>query len=111
MRIAVATLDGHEVDLHFGQAAAFTVFLVDERSIEQEKTILVEKYCSSDPDHTFHQQRFQAIAEALGDCRVVVSVRIGDLPRQALESAGLTHIAAAGPIEPALRSAYQLLTA
>lgn len=109
MRIAVATVGGMDVDLHFGQTAAFIPFYVDERQIRQEEARVVEKYCTNDPNHTFHEQRFGAIVSALQGCQVLLCMRIGDIPRQALKKAGITPIEVTGPIEAALRSTYQAL--
>jgi predicted Fe-Mo cluster-binding NifX family protein len=111
MRIAVATRSGQEVDLHFGQAEAFAIFEVDEQEIRPKSVVMVEKYCSSDPNHTAHESRFAGIANALEGCRAVVSVQIGDLPRTALTRAGIQHINGAGPVSQVLRRAYQLISA
>ena len=66
----------------------------------------VEKYCSFDPDHAFRKPQFQAIVQALAGCRAVVTAMIGDYPRQELERAGIVHVNAVGPIEPALLAAH-----
>jgi predicted Fe-Mo cluster-binding NifX family protein len=111
MRIAVASRSGQDVDLHFGQAEAFAIYEVDEQDAHPKSVVMVEKYCSSDPNHTFHETRFAAIAKALEGCRAVVSVQIGDMPRSALTRAGIQHVNGAGPVAQALRHAYQLISA
>jgi predicted Fe-Mo cluster-binding NifX family protein len=111
MRIAVASRTGQAVDLHFGQAESFAIFEVDEQEIRRKSVVMVEKYCSADPNHTFHESRFSAIAKALEGCRAVVSVQIGDMPRTALIQAGIQHINGEGPLEKALRQAYLLISA
>jgi len=98
-----------DVDLHFGQTAAFVPFYIDERQIRQEEARVVEKYCSNDPHHAFHEQRFGAIVSALQGCQAMLCMRIGDVPRQALKRAGIVPIEVTGPIEAALRSTYQML--
>ncbi len=111
MLIAVATSSGQEVDLHFGKASVFTLFDVTEQSASRLKEVEVAQYCTSDPNHTEHEQRFSAIAKSLEDCRAVVCVQIGDLPRMSLAEAGIQAFTAQGPVEDALHNAYLLLSA
>jgi predicted Fe-Mo cluster-binding NifX family protein len=109
MRLAVASIDGYTVDLHFGQTPAFYIYEVDEQGIRQEDFVEVEKYCNADPTHKFHASRFQGIAEALRGCDAVVSVRIGDTPRLALEEVGIAHVEISGPVSTALPEAVKRL--
>lgn len=111
MQIAVASRTGQDVDLHFGQTEAFAIYEVDEQDIYPQGVVMVEKYCSGDPNHTSHEIRFAAIAKALEGCRAVVSVQIGDMPLSALTRAGIQHVSGAGPVAQALRHAYQLISA
>jgi predicted Fe-Mo cluster-binding NifX family protein len=111
MLIAVASRSGQDVDLHFGQAESFVIYEVDEREVHPKGVVMVDKYCSGDPNHTFHETRFAAIAKALESCRAVVSVQVGDMPRSALTRAGIQHVCGAGPLAQALRHAYQLISA
>lgn len=109
MRLAVASIDGYTVDLHFGQATAFYIYEVDDEAIRQEDFVEVEKYCNADPTHQYHQSRFGAIAEALRGCYAVVSVRIGDTPRKALAEVGIAHVEISGPVSSALPEAVNKL--
>lgn len=106
MLIAVASKSKTEVDQHFGHAERFLVYDCKggEPTLLREET--VEKYCSYDPDHVFRKPQFQAITEALSDCRVVVTAQIGEYPLQELENAGLKHVVATGPIAEALLTAH-----
>ena len=106
MLIAVASKSGAEVDQHFGHAERFLIFACAAGPPQLVREVLVEKYCSYDPDHVFRKPQFQAIVEALAGCRAVITAMIGDYPRQALEKAGMVHIAAVGPIESALLAAH-----
>jgi predicted Fe-Mo cluster-binding NifX family protein len=109
MRLAVASMDGYTVDLHFGQAVAFYIYEVDDDAIRQEDFIEVEKYCNADPTHKYHEARFQGIAQALRGCDAVVSVRIGDTPRKALADVGIAHVEISGPVSTTLRKAVEKL--
>ncbi|PLX87885.1 MAG: dinitrogenase iron-molybdenum cofactor biosynthesis protein [Desulfuromonas sp.] len=106
MLIAVTSTSGHMVDQHFGKAERFLIYDYGGGSSAPIKEVSVEKYCSSDPDHTFHQPRFKAISEALKGCRAVVTEMIGDLPKQELQNAGLTPVVTSGPIADALKMAH-----
>ncbi|MDK2849035.1 MAG: hypothetical protein PWP34_2388 [Desulfuromonadales bacterium] len=109
MRLAVASIDGYTVDLHFGQATAFYIYEVDGNNIRQEDFVEVDKYCTADPTHKYHDSRFGAIARALQGCDAVVSVRIGDPPRQALDEVGIAHVEIGGPVADALPEAIKRL--
>ena len=106
MLIAVASKSGTEVDQHFGHAERFLIFACAIGQSQLVKEVLVEKYCSYDPDHVFRKPQFESIVEALAGCRAVVTAMIGDYPRQELEKAGMVHIAAVGPITSALLTAH-----
>ena len=111
MLIAAATSSGKEIDLHFGKASVFTLFEVTEHSACLLKEVEVAQYCTSDPNHTEHKQRFSAIAKGLAGCRAVVCVQVGDLPRMSLAEEGIQVFTAQGPVEEALRNAFVLLSA
>lgn len=106
MLIAVATKSGVEVDQHFGHAESFKIFKYRKGSPLQVSEVEVEKYCSFDPDHPFRHRQFDGIAEALKDCKAVVTAMIGELPRQELEKLGFKVVSMTGPIEPALKVAH-----
>ena len=111
MLIAVATSSGQEVDLHFGKTTVFTLFDISEQSVCQVNEVEVTQYCTSDPNHTEHEQRFSAIAKSLNGCRAVICVQIGDLPRMSLAEAGIQAFTAQGSVEDALHNAFVLLSA
>jgi predicted Fe-Mo cluster-binding NifX family protein len=106
MLIAVASKSGTEVDQHFGHAERFLIFDYAGGSPEPLRTVEVEKYCTDDPNHTFHESRFGAIAKSLEGCKVVVTEMIGELPKQELVKAGITPVIANGPIADALKLAH-----
>ena len=106
MLIAVATKSGTEVDQHFGHAESFKIFKYRKGDPVQVSEVEVEKYCSFDPEHPFRHRQFDGIAEALKDCKAVVTAMIGELPRQELEKLGFKVISMTGPIEPALKVAH-----
>jgi predicted Fe-Mo cluster-binding NifX family protein len=106
MLIAVASKTGTKVDQHFGHAEKFRIFKYRKGDPVQVDEVKVEKYCTFDLEHPFRHAQFDGIAEALKDCKAVVTAMIGDLPRQELEKLGFKVISMEGPIEPALKRAH-----
>lgn len=106
MRIAVTSKSGTEVDQHFGHAQRFLIYDYRSHNPEQIAEVAVEKYCSFDPDHPFRHRQFDAIVEAIKDCKAVVTAQIGELPKMELEKAGIRPVIASGPILAALKLAH-----
>ena len=106
MLIAVSSKTGTEVDLHFGHAEKFRIFKYRNGNHVQVAEVKVDKYCTFDLEHPFRHVQFDGIAEALKDCKAVVTAMIGELPRQELEKLGFKVISVEGPIEPALKMAH-----
>ena len=109
MRIAVASKSGIDIDQHFGHAERFLIYDFAGGSPRRVDEVAVEKYCSFDPDHPFRHRQFDAIVQALQGCRALLTVMIGELPRQELQKAGIEPLIAAGPIAPALQAAHRQL--
>lgn len=106
MLIAIASKSGTEVDQHFGHAEKFRIYSYRQGNPLQISEVAVEKYCSLDPEHLFRPMPLAAIANALQDCRVVVSAMIGERPKRELEELGFTVISMEGPIAAALKLAH-----
>ena len=109
MLIAVASKSGTAVDQHFGHAERFLIFDYRGGLPEQAREVLVDKYCSFDPDHPFRHRQFDGIVKALEGCRAVVTAQIGELPKQELEKAGIAAINSSGTISEALKLAHDSL--
>ena len=106
MFIAIASKNGIEIDQHFGHAEKFRIFKYRKGNPVQVEEVEVEKYCSFDPDHPFRHAQLNGIAEAIKDCRALVTAMIGELPKQELEKRGFKVISTEGLIEPALKLAH-----
>jgi predicted Fe-Mo cluster-binding NifX family protein len=106
MLIAVTSKTGTEIDQHFGHAEKFRIYKYRKGNPLQVSEVEVEKYCSFDPDHPFRHRQFDGIAEALKDCKAVLTAMIGELPKQELEKLGFKVVSMSGPIEPALKVAH-----
>ena len=101
MLIAVASKTGTEVDQHFGHAERFLIFDYGSGNPQPVREVVVEKYCSYDPDHPFRHRQFDGIVEALKGCKAVLTAMIGELPKQELQKVGITPIVSSGPISAA----------
>jgi predicted Fe-Mo cluster-binding NifX family protein len=106
MLIAVTTKSGNEIDQHFGHAEKFRIYRYRQGDPVQVDEVTVEKYCSFDPDHPFRHAQLNGIAEAIKDCRALVTAMIGGLPKQEMEKLGFKVIITEGPIGPALKLAH-----
>lgn len=102
MRIAVASNDGMEINQHFGHAERFLIFDVEGNEVTLKEEMLVERYCSYDPDHPLRKHLLDAIADALKGCRAVVCSQIGEAPRMEMERLGIEVFSAGGAIKDTL---------
>ena len=109
MRFAVASNDGKEINQHFGHAERFLIYEVTESETKLVDEKHVERYCSYDPDHPLRAHLLTAIAEALKDCRAIVSSQIGQAPQMEMERLGIDTFIAEGPIEPTLAALAKML--
>ena len=71
MKIAFTSSTGEVIDQHFGMTPSFTIWEVDADKAEFVETISVE---GDDDDE---EDRILAKAEAISDCAIVYTVRIG----------------------------------
>ncbi|MDR1874195.1 MAG: hypothetical protein LBQ90_04170 [Synergistaceae bacterium] len=101
-KVAIASTDRENVDLHFGKCECFTIVEVDGASgnwrVVEERPVLA--LCSAgDTDETM-----DAAADALSDCTFAVVSRIGRWPYAALYARGIESIEFRGPIADAMNS-------
>lgn len=94
MKVAVCTSNGNEVDLHFGRTESFYIYEMKNSNIAELETRSLEKYCAgySSPDHDFQFDKLNNIYDALKDCEVLFTVKIGDAPKAALTYKGICII-------------------
>lgn len=109
MLIAVASKSGTAVDQHFGHAERFLIYDYAKGHPRLVREVGVQKYCHFDLENPMRTDRFDAIAEALRECRALVTAMIGDHPRQMLESLGFKVVSIEAPIEEALHQVHKLV--
>lgn len=98
MKIAVATSDGKNVDLHFGSAEIFLIFEIEENNVNFLE--LREKPKISIKEHS---DRWTASLKLLEDCNTVFCSRIGDEPKEALQNKGIKTVESKKTIKEAVK--------
>lgn len=98
MRIAVASSNGENVDLHFGKASSLYVYEYNEENDEfdfiDHRTVEIEMDIK-------HQN--PKIIEAIGDCEVAICEQFGPKAAIYAEDAGLKLVSDEGTVEEVLR--------
>jgi predicted Fe-Mo cluster-binding NifX family protein len=121
-RVAVATSTGANVDMHFGHCGTFYVYELNGEGVTGEsggasdtfgkanstghtftfvETRSVEKCCQGG----LHAPgRFEAVAENLADCQVILCEQIGPGALRAMEAAGFVVFEVDAPVAGALEA-------
>lgn len=94
MKVAVCTSNGNEVDVHFGRTETFYIYEMEKSNIAQLEYRFVEKYCSGypSPEHDLQFDKLNTIYDALKDCEVLFTAKIGEAPKVALTYKGICVI-------------------
>ncbi|MDR1721711.1 MAG: nitrogen fixation protein [Methanobrevibacter sp.] len=87
MKIAVASTDGKEIDLHFGDANQFFIFDLnsDENKFEEIRK-------KADIPLQEHTERWRASIDLIEDCKAVLVSKIGKEPQIELRKLGIKAI-------------------
>jgi predicted Fe-Mo cluster-binding NifX family protein len=98
MRIAVATSDGKNVDLHFGSADIFLIFEIEENNvnfleIREKPRVLINE----------HSDRWTVSLKLLKDCDAIFCSRIGNEPKEALQNKGIETFESKKTIKEAVK--------
>ncbi|MDR1820248.1 MAG: FeMo cofactor biosynthesis protein [Methanobrevibacter sp.] len=96
MKIAIASSDGENVDLHFGKANSIYIY-----DFDGEKTEYIEHRTLNINKNERHQ--WTKVLDTISDCNVVISVQSGFKSRFGIEKAGLKNVEDDGPIEDVLK--------
>lgn len=102
LRVAVATKNQAQIDLHFGHADDFNVYTVDGGKVTFLEKRVVEHYCQGGYGD---EDKREVILRALADCSALFAARIGDGPKGKLAAAGIEPVDAFphGAIEDSIR--------
>ena len=133
MLIAVTSTDGITINQHFGHADRLLIFEVADGRLELLRECAVTPYCTwsaairdltpeqfaatvqqmrecadGQPEHGMRPAQLAAFADAMGDCRVVVTAMIGEAPQEELARIGIEAHAVTGPIQQVLPEIIKL---
>ena len=109
VKVAVASLKGDTVDLHFGQALKFFVFQVEGANITSMKPLVVEQMPNVVLSGDSHKGKLEMLAELLRGCDIVVSMSIGTPAKEYLKEEGIHSYTAKGPVGTAVKEAADAL--
>lgn len=99
MKIAVASSDGVNADLHFGKARSFYIYEFEEEK-EDSQANLIEKREVTINEGEKHQ--WQKPLEMIEDCEVVICVQAGMNGKFGLEQKGIKLVEDEGTVEEVL---------
>jgi predicted Fe-Mo cluster-binding NifX family protein len=96
MRIAIASSDGENVDLHFGKANSLYIY-----DFDGNKTTFVEHRTVNLNLDEKHQWRY--VLNANLDCNIIIDIQFGFKSSFGIEKAGLKKIADHGTVDEVLK--------
>jgi nitrogen fixation protein NifB len=108
-RVAVATLNGDEVDLHFGQAKRFKVYQVKGDNVIELDPVIIDQVPNVALSGDSHKGKLEMLAEALRGCDAVVAKSFGTPAKEYLKEEGIRPYTADGPVEEAVRKAAEAI--
>ncbi|MDR3062585.1 MAG: nitrogen fixation protein [Methanobrevibacter sp.] len=98
MKIAVASTNGKEVDLHFGDANQFFIF-----NIEEDENNFQELREKTDLRLQEHTERWRGSIDLIEDCKAVLCSKIGKEPQIELRKLGIKAISLDCTVKDALK--------
>jgi len=96
MKIAIASTNGENVDLHFGDANQFFIFDIENNEfleLRKKSNIRLE-------DHT---DRWKESTDIISDCKAVLCKKIGKEPHIELRKLGIKVITIDSKVDDALK--------
>ena len=98
-RVALASSDGRNVDVHYGKSEKFFVYALDEEGYDFVEERSVKPVCM---DGSHLKQSMEESVKRFADCRYVVASRIGAGASASLTLGGITGMELPGSIEEAI---------
>ncbi len=108
-KVAVASSDGVDVDVHFGQAAQFLLFEVHEGKITPKGSIRVDNMPNVAMFGESHRGKLENMALALKGNDVVVAKSFGDPAKEFLRDEGIATFVSACAVEEGVRAAVRFI--
>ncbi|MDR0900777.1 MAG: FeMo cofactor biosynthesis protein [Methanobrevibacter sp.] len=97
MKIAIASSDGKNVNLHFGKASSLYIydFNGETANFLEKRTAIINR----DEKH-----QWKSVLDKIKDCDIVICVQAGFKSKFGIEEAGLKLVEDEGPIDEVLNS-------
>ena len=110
-RIAVSSRSETLIDQHFGHAARFLIFELQDTSVRLAERRNVEKYCSGNEycGEESAENSKQLALQNLADCDAVLTLRIGSQARARLQALNISVIESCLSISEGLQAAREYL--
>ena len=104
-RVAVASRDGESVNMHYGKAEIFYVYVVDDEvGYDFLEARNVTPVCQ---EGSHNQDVMEESVKQFTDCKYLVASRIGSGANQALTHAGITGMELPGSIDEAMLKVWK----
>lgn len=108
-RFAITSKSGVNIDQHFGHATEYYIYDYNNGKIKFLEKRETKKYCNGNEDCEDNYSKIEKIIKTIGDCNVLLTVRIGLSPRTELEKENIKIILMYEPIEEGIRKAVKNL--
>ncbi len=108
-RFAVSSKTGMLVDQHFGHSQEFYIYEADPAGIRFVEKRPVSRYCNGGEECEEEGNKIDKMLKVIGDCHMVITLRIGYNPSQTLVQKGISVITTCGRIEDCLKEALDSL--
>lgn len=106
IRIAVASRSGELIDIHFGHAEEFYIYDYIGEEVKFIEKRDVTKYCTGkECDDT---NKIDKIIKSIGDCKIVLSTRIGYEPKKKLEKHNIKPVEMYDAISAGIENAVKM---
>ena len=99
--IAVSSMEGVLINQHLGEADRFLIYGLDPQTSE---CVLVDERTA--PPAGGGQQRWEALADTLNDCRALLVNGAGDSPTKVMKAKGIDVMVLEGIIEEAVQGIF-----
>ena len=97
------------VDQHFGHVQEFYVYEYQNGNTVFKEKRAVDQYCNGPRECEDKEDKMETILRTIEDCNAVITLRIGETPRQRLRLKGIRVFIDADRIEDSVRKAVEEL--
>ncbi len=108
-RVAVASSDGENIDLHFGQADTFRTYRVEDNEIVPTGEITVETYKDTPMFGEMHRRKLQEAVNSLKDMDIVLATAFGKRALEELRRSNIAPFRESGELKEAVARAVEQL--